>query len=137
MKYLLLLALTGLLSWPYYHRMRSFGWEPVKSYIIGLLPSVLIGLGITKTIVDLNNGVYIDFAHLPDVLTKITFIVICLVLIGLFCWLMFTAKWMNDSSNGWTADGDGGLYSVVCLFAVCVAQAFFVTDLIVKVAIVI
>lgn len=136
MKYLLLLSLTGFFSWPYYNRMRSFEWEPAKSYIIGLLPSFLIAFGITKTLVDMNNDVYIDFSHLPDMLTKTTFIVILLVLIGLLCWLMFTAEWCQDGSN-WSTDSDGEFFLAICMFAVCVAQAFFVTDLIVKVAMVI
>ena len=132
MKYLLLLALIGFFSWPYYHRMRSFQWEPDKSYIVGLIPSIFLAFGIAKTIIDLSNGVYIDFAHLPDLLTKTTFIIICLVLTGVFCWLMFTAEWMNDSSSSWSADGDGAFYLAVCMFAICVIQAFFVTDLLVK-----
>jgi len=129
MKYLLLLTLTGFFSWPYYHRMRSFGWEPVKSYMTGLIPSVFIAFGIAKTIVDVNNGTFIDFPNLPDLLTKWTFGVMMCIFIGLFCWLMFTAKWCEDSSN---PDEDGAFYLAVCMFAICVAQAFFVTDLIVK-----
>lgn len=136
MKYLLLFSLTGFLSWPYYNRMRSFEWEPAKSYIIGLLPSFLIALGITKTLVDISDDVYIDFSHLPDILTQTTFIVILLVLIGLLCWLMFTAEWCQGGSN-WSTDSDGAFVLAICMFAVCVAQAFFVTDLIVKVAMVI
>jgi len=132
MKYLLLLALTGFFSWPYYHRMRSFGWEPVKSYMIGLIPSVFIAFGIAKTIVDVSNGTFIDFPNLPDLLTKWTFAIMMCIFVGLFCWLMFSAESFNDSSSSWGTDGDGEFYLAVCMFAVCVAQAFFVTDLIVK-----
>lgn len=132
MKYLLLLALTGFFSWPYYHRMRSFKWEPVKSYMIGLLPSVAIALGIVKVIVDVNNGTFVDFSHLPDILTKWTFAIVMCLCIGLFCWLMFTSEWSTSSGPS-----DGDFFLAVCMFAVCVVQAFFVTDVIIKVAMII
>jgi len=138
MKYLLLLALTGFFSWPYYHRMRSFKFSGGMSYALALLPSFMIAFGIANIIVDLNNGTFIDFTHLPDILTKVTYVVFCCILSGVFCWLMFTADWMNDSSStGWSADGDGAFVLAICLFAVCVLQAYFVTDVIIKAAMVI
>lgn len=133
MKYLLLLALTGFFSWPYYHRMRSFKWEPVKSYMIALLPSVAIALGIVKTIVDVSNGTFVDFAHLPDMLTMWTFVVMFCIFTGVFCWLMFSSE-SFCSAPGFN---DDGFIIAIFMLAVCVAQAFFVTDLLIKVAMVI
>lgn len=132
MTYLLLLSLTAFLSWPYYHRMRSFKLSGVGSYTLALIPSFLLALGIVKVIFDVNNGTFVDFASLPDLLTKVTFVVVCCIFTGVFCWLMFTADWMNDSTSGWSADGDGEFYFVIFLFVVCVLQAFFVTDFIIK-----
>lgn len=129
MKYLLLLALTGFLSWPYYHRMRSFKFSVGASYALALIPSFMVAFGIAKAIVDLNNGSFIGLVDLPDMLTKITYVVFWCILSGVFCWLMFTAEWMNDST-GWSSDG--AFYFAVCLFAICVLQAFFVTDLLIK-----
>jgi hypothetical protein len=134
MKYLLLLSLIGFFSWPYYHRMRTFGWEPVKSYAIALLPSFFIALGIVKVIVDVGSGTYIDFPHLPDILTKWTFVIIFIIFVGLFCWLMFTAEWCKDTSG---PVDDGAFFLAICMLAICCAQAFFVTDVIIKVVMVI
>ena len=129
MTYLLLLSLTAFLSWPYYHRMRSFKFSGGKSYALALIPSVFIAFGIVKVLFDLNNGTFIDFASLPDLLTKITFVVVCCILTGVFSWLMFSAEFLNDSGGG---DPDGAFIFAIFLFVVCVAQAYFVTDLIVK-----
>lgn len=129
MTYLLLLSLTALISWPYYHRMRSFKLSGVGSYTLALIPSFLLALGMVKVIFDVNNGTYIDFASLPDLLTKMTFVVVCCILTGVFSWLMFSAEFLNDSGGG---DPDGAFIFAIFLFAVCVAQGYFVTDFIIK-----
>lgn len=129
MTYLLLASLTAFISWPYYHRMRSFQLSGVGSYTLALIPSLIISLGVVKVLFDLNNGTFVDFASLPDLLTKVTFGVVFCVLAGVFSWLMFTAEWMNDSS-GW--DADGAFIFAIILFVVCLVQAYFVTDFIIK-----
>ncbi|EDL3592245.1 hypothetical protein CRX22_11440 [Salmonella enterica subsp. enterica serovar Newport] len=129
MTYLLLLSLTAFISWPYYHRMRSFKLSGVGSYTLALIPSFFIAFGIVKVLFDLNNGTFIDFASLPDLLTKVTFVVVCCILTGVFCWLMFTSEAAESAGGG---DPDGAFILAIVLFAVCVAQAYFVTDLIVK-----
>lgn len=126
MKYLLLLAVTLFFSWPYYHRMRTFDWDPAKSYVIGLVPSILIAFGIVKCIVATSNGG--EYPVLPDDLTKWTFTVIAILLTGVFCWLMFTSKWCNDGST----DADGAFFVGIFMFCLCAAQGFFVTDVIVS-----
>jgi hypothetical protein len=128
MTYLLLLSLTAFISWPYYHRMRSFKLSGVGSYTLALIPSFFIAFGIVKVLFDLNNGTFIDFANLPDLLTKVTFVVVCCILTGVFCWLMFT----SEAANSGGGDTDGAFILAIVLLVVCVAQAYFVTDLIVK-----
>lgn len=128
MTYLLLASLTAFISWPYYHRMRSFQLSGVGSYTLALIPSFLIALGVVKALFDLNNGTFVDFASLPDLLTKVTFGVVFCILTGVFSWLMFSAESLNSSGGG----PDGALILVSILFVVCLAQAYFVTDFIIK-----
>lgn len=125
MKYLLLVAVTLFFSWPYYHRMRTFGWDPAKSYVIGLLPSVFISMGIVRCIVIVSQGG--DFPILPDDLTKWTYAIVCIMLSGFFTWLMFSSKFANDGGP----NGDGDFFVVIVMFLLCVAQGFFATDIII------
>lgn len=128
MTYLLLASLTAFISWPYYHRMRSFQLSGVGSYTLALILSFFISFGIVKVLFDLNNGTFVDFASLPDLLTKVTFGVVFCILTGVFSWLMFSAESLNSSGG----DPDGAFILAIVLFVVCMAQAYFVTDFIVK-----
>lgn len=129
MKFLLLAALTGFFSWPYYHRMRTFGWYPVKSYVIGLIPSIFISLGILHVILAADAGSLDGYPNYPNLLTKLTFLAIAVTLTGLLAWLTFTGKWMSDMGN--RAD-EGALGFCMFVLVLCMIQSSLVANVIIQ-----
>lgn len=129
MKFLLLAALTGFFSWPYYHRMRTFGWYPVKSYALGLIPSVLTSFGILRVILDADAGSMEGYPNYPNLLTKLTFIAIAVVLTAASARLLFTAKWVEDS---FSQSSDVPLGFCLILILLCMVQSCLVANVIIQ-----
>lgn len=130
MKYLLLIAITGFITWPYYHRMRTFKWDKGSSFAAALVISAFIGLGIVKLIVFASNGgVLSDYPGLPDAITRWTFGIVCVIIFGFLTWLMLSSEWLNQSTG--PMDDGAGLLAIIMLL-LSAAQAFFITDVLIK-----
>lgn len=129
MKYILLASLIGFFSWPYYHRMRTFGWDYVKSYAVGLIPAAFLSLGILQIVLAADAGTLKGYPHYPDLLTKLTFIAIAAFLTVLLAWLTFTAKTVEDVLE---RSSDVPIGDCILILILSMAQAALVSNLFIQ-----
>lgn len=129
MKYLLFVILTGLLTWPYYHRMKKY--DCVKPFI-ALIPSSFVVLGFIYAVTYFQaHGTLSGIFDFKDLVANLTFIVIALSIAAFHCWMIFGSDAFQidlSTFEGWAACSILGLGTAL-LFGVLSAYPIVLTVL--------
>lgn len=91
MSYLLTLLVGGLLTWPYYHRFKSFGqdWNPLPLAVLHAAP---IAFGFVAILSYFNQEGTLAHIFAFDLISGVTFWIIAIAFTIWNAYLIFTAE---------------------------------------------
>lgn len=120
MIYLLFALFTAFLSWPYYHRMRTFDLPRSISYVLALIIAGILAASFTYLIYCAQVGRSYDIdLLLPDLISMWVFWILAFGIWAAHSFLMLSSKHLNDG----VGDGSGGLCFIYLILSVGIAFA--------------
>lgn len=118
MIYLLFSLFTAVLSLPYYHRMRTFDFNPWLSYALSLLLSSILAASLTYLIYCAQIGRSTDITLLlPDLVSTWVFWILAVGIWIAHSILILTSKHLKES----VGDGDGFLFIIYIVLSAGIA----------------